>query len=276
MTPRGWRDGVKTRHFTKTLPPPTRRRPQADDTVIDIRAGAEALADDTVVEIPAEARAHQQARQLREMASRLTQAEQRERRRLAHLLHDHFQQLLVAARMKIGLLRYETEETGILDPLQQIDHLLVQAIDEARSLTLELSPPVLHDAGLAAALHWLAAQMKRKHGLTVEVDADPDSEPAESDTRAFLFRTVQELLLNVVKHAHTSGAKVVLAMSEPRLLRIVVSDAGAGFDMLRKTSRNAHGFGLWSIRQYLECLGGRLEVVSVPGKGTRVTLLVPQ
>ena len=141
------------------------------------------------------------------MAIELTQAEQRERRRLAQVLHDHLQQLLVAARMKVGLLRRRVPDDQLGQTIGQLDDLLNETINESRSLATQLCPPVLYEYGLAAALEWLGRQTHEKYALVVEVEADPAAEPAEETTRAFLFQAVGELLLNAAKHAQGAASQ---------------------------------------------------------------------
>src|SRR5699024_2742125 len=137
------------------------------------------------------------AAQLRALTSELTQAEQRERRRLAQVLHDHLQQMLVAGKLQLGTMinTVEDEQTG--KALQRVNALLDQSIQESPSLTLELSPPVLYEAGLAAALEWLGRWMEEQHGLAVHLRAAADADPAADDLRVLLFQAARELLFNV-------------------------------------------------------------------------------
>lgn len=221
--------------------------------------------------------ARQLAGRLRAMASELTQAEQRERQRLATILHDHIQQLLVAARMQIGVLQDQRISEATRRIAHRVDEIVLEALDASRSLTMELSPPVLRDAGLAAALDWLARRKLEEHRLTVEVQTDNQAEPADEDVRLFLFTAVRELLLNVVKHAGTDRARVHMALANADEVTLTVEDAGRGFDPATMKSHvpPTGGFGLFSIQQRLETLGGRLEVQSAPGQGTRITLFAP-
>jgi GAF domain-containing protein len=160
----------------------------------------------------------QRAEQLRALALELTQAEQRERRRLAQVLHDHLQQLLVAARMKVGLLRRRVQDDQLGATIGQLDDLLNETIKESRSLAVQLFPPVLYTEGLAAGLQWLAHRTREKFDLAIEVQADPAAEPAEETTRAFLFQAVGELLLNAAKHARARRVQV-------RMNRVVVQSS---------------------------------------------------
>jgi CheY-like chemotaxis protein len=159
----------------------------------------------------------------------------------------------------------------------EVDDLIDQCISESRSLTVELSPPVLYDGGLAAGLNWLGRRVEEKHGLTVEVVAEPAANPADMDLSVFLFQAVRELLFNVVKHARAAWARVSMLPAKDGELRIEVRDDGEGCDPQRLAGHagNGGGFGLFSIRERLELLGGQLEIVAESGEGTRVAIVIP-
>jgi len=219
--------------------------------------------------------AEQRAAQLRALASQLTRAEEQERRRLSQILHDHLQQLLVGARIHLGLVRRHIGDERLREAVAEIDDLLEQAIGESRSLTVELSPPILYDAGLAAALAWLGQQTQEKHALEVEVRCGPEPEPIEPTSRALLYQAVRELLFNAVKHACAHRAEVTMAWNQGRL-QIEVCDDGVGFDPARLEVREGNGgFGLFSVRERLEVMGGRLEIDAAPGRGSRFVLDIP-
>jgi len=217
------------------------------------------------------------AAQLRSLTAELTQAEQRERQRLAHVLHDHHQQLLFGAKMQAGLLKRGIPPNDeSLRAFQNLDEALNQAIAASKSLTMELYPPVLYDEHLAQVLEWLAQRMRQQHGLNVEVKADPGPIPMAQELRVALFQAVRELLFNVVKHAGADRATLRMSRVGSDRVRIIVSDEGAGFDPARcQGDASDSGFGLFNISERLELLGGSLAVESAPGRGTRVTLLVP-
>lgn len=218
------------------------------------------------------------ARQLQTLASQLTLAEQRERRRLAQVLHDHLQQLLYAARLSVGTLRRRTRDAELQGTIQQVDDVLNQCIMESRSLTVEISPPILYDVGLAAALEWLARHVQQTYGLAVAVEADPAAEPETEDMRVLLFQSVRELLFNVVKHAGVRRAEVTMLASSTQEVQITVTDEGAGFDPgeSRIGQWAGTGFGLFSIRERLELMGGTLTLDATPGQGTQVTISAPR
>jgi PAS domain S-box-containing protein len=224
------------------------------------------------------AEVQQQADHLRILASELTQTEQRERRRLSQILHDHLQQLLVAAKIQTEFLAGADEDAlGIEKRAKRTLRFLTEAIDVSRSLSVELSPPVLHDAGFCAALDWLSRRLKERYGLRVRMDLQEEAEPESEVLRVMLFEATRELLLNVVKHAGVSEAGVRVSLSEDGEIEVAISDAGSGFDPRLVQSKGVlGGFGLFSIRQRLEVAGGRCEIESAPGQGTRIRLRVPR
>ncbi len=217
--------------------------------------------------------AERRAAKLRELASALTVAEQKERRRLAQILHDHLQQMLVAAKISLARVSHEAKGRNIETHVQQVQELLDESIAASRSFTVELSPPVLHDAGFGPAMEWLARWMEEKHELLVEVDTGEETMLLTDDVKIFLFQAVREVLFNVVKHAETNRASVRLMAKKDRIV-IMVEDRGRGFD-LESLERGEGGFGLFNIRERLEMLGGRLQIESAVGKGSRFTLEAP-
>ncbi len=221
--------------------------------------------------------AERRAEQLNAMAVELIQAEQKERQRLARILHDHLQQLLVGAKFSASAIRAKTSAKDIQYEAAQLTDTLDEAIGVSRSLSADLSPPILHEKGLKAGLEWLGRQMRQKHGLTVEVEADSAAEPTAEQVRLFLFDAVRELLLNVVKYANVDRAQVRTRTLKSGEIEITVADAGIGFDpsQLGIPDSATGGFGLFGIRERLSYLGGRMEIDAAPGKGSRFTLRAP-
>jgi PAS domain S-box-containing protein len=219
--------------------------------------------------------AEERAAQLRIMSLELTQAEQRERRRLAGLLHDNLQQLLAAARMYAGMARSQTDG-DCREAVSEAERLITEAIAQSRSLTLELSPPILYEAGLVAALEWLARWSREKYGLDVAVSADPRVDEVAEPVKVLLFQAVRELLFNIVKHAGVRAAEINASPARAGHVRIEVIDAGVGFEDSRdKPAAAMTGFGLFSIRQRIGLLGGTFAVESAPGRGARVSIVCP-
>ena len=222
-----------------------------------------------------ERRVIERTAQLREMAALLTRAEEEERRRLAEALHDHLQQLLVAARIRVAQAVQNTQDDGLRRMLKQIDDLLNESIGESRSLSAELSSPVLYEQGLTAGLEWLAQWMHEKHGLRMELRSEGPLEQIPNEVKGFAYRAVRELLFNVVKHAGVCQASVEVT-GDSKQIRVVVSDRGRGYDPeVEEKGSSKTGLGLLSIRERLTYMGGRMEIQSAPGKGTRTAMEFP-
>jgi PAS domain S-box-containing protein len=215
--------------------------------------------------------------QLRHMAERLARVEEREREQLASYLHDAIGQTLALTRIKLGALRKTLEQTDYHQPVEQIRELVEQSIQATRSLTFELSPPVLHDLGLEAAVEWLAEDIEQRHSLEVSLETLGPPRKLDGDARTTLFGVVRELLINVVKHARADTATVRLDRSGQRL-RIQVTDDGVGFDTEAagpSPGVDSGGFGLFSLTERMRSLGGTFYVESRPGCGTTATVELP-
>jgi PAS domain S-box-containing protein len=213
-------------------------------------------------------------RQLQKLTLELSQTEDRERKRMAEILHDDLQQLLAAAKFHLELMRNRARhDPSVLATATQIDHMLMEAIQKSRSLSHELSPAVMHHADFVETLRWLANQVQAKHGLVVHVHAHGEVRSQSDALRGFLYKTVQELLFNIVKHARVDEASVGVR-PYGHCICLTVSDRGRGFDP--QSLRDAAGFGLMNIRERVELLGGRMKIRSAVGKGSTFFVVVPR
>ena len=215
-------------------------------------------------------------RQLRTLASELLFTEERERRRLATDLHDSIGQALAISKLKLDALKTALRSSPLAVDLEEICGLLDGTIQQTRSLTFELSPPVLYELGLVPALESLVEQIERRYNLRIHFVEDSRPKPVSEDLAVLLFRAVQELLVNVVKHANAHKARVTIVRDGDRI-RIRVEDNGSGFDPAEVDAHEdrARRFGLFSIKERLHHLGGHVEIESSPGKGTQVSLTAP-
>ena len=212
--------------------------------------------------------------QLRSVASELSLTEERERRRLATDLHDHVGQILALAQIKLGAIRQSASSSHLADPMDEVRRLIEQTIQYTRSLTFELSPPILYDLGFEAAVEWLAELIHGQQGITVKVQADRSAKPINDEIRVILFQTVREILANIVNHASAQHIQIFITR-EDAALQVKIEDDGLGMGISADAANGPSGFGFFSIGERLKYMGGRLEVVSEPGWGTRVTLQVP-
>jgi signal transduction histidine kinase len=249
---------------------------QVRDRTADLERMNQTLRDEISERLRAgEAIRHSQA-QLRRLATELTLAEERERRAIASDLHDHIGQALAVIRARLRQMQSNAMFSGMEKDIEDTLTLLDQTIQSTRTLTFEISPPVLYDLGLEPALQWLCRQFQKKHGLRAEMTSEGSGPLVPDNIQITVFRSVQELLLNAAKHARASSVRVHLARL-PAALRVEVRDDGEGFDVSREgASMDDHGgFGLFSIRERLRVLGGALGVSSSPGRGAAFTLDVP-
>lgn len=212
---------------------------------------------------------------LRALATQLTRAEQIERRRLATDLHDYLAQMLVVCRMQVSRAAKLAEEERQAKILKTLDSYLDKSLTYTRTLVSELSPTVLYEAGIVAALQWLAEQME-EHGLKVEVQDGGEVDLPEEQA-ILIYQSVRELLFNIVKHARVGQARMEIHTDLPDRFRVTVVDEGAGFNPkeLDGSGAGSGQFGLFNVQERLEALGGSLELRSSPGRGTRVTISLP-
>ncbi|MFH0975817.1 MAG: PAS domain S-box protein [Spirochaetota bacterium] len=227
--------------------------------------------EDRVAERTAEA--ERRALQLRQLAAELTLAEQRERQRISLVLHDGLQQILVAAKFKMALFGKISDIAGLTRDLAE---LIDDGIETSRSLTAELSPPILQQGGLVPALEWLSRWMQDKHGLAVRLVSQSEIQHAPEEVLILLFQSIRELLFNAAKHAGVRTARVEVSQENGRIIVDVV-DEGAGFDpgQLNGKGGKSGGLGLFSIQERLSYLGGSMEIDSAPGHGSRFRLITP-
>ncbi|GKS58042.1 hypothetical protein YTPLAS18_15690 [Nitrospira sp.] len=221
--------------------------------------------------------------QLRALAAELNLAEQRERKRLATELHDHLAQMLVLCRLRLGqnkrLTGPDADPRGLI---RQTEEALDQALAYTRTLVAELSPPVLYEFGLMAALRWLAERMQRD-GFEVTLQERGQAGEAPPEEQAvLLFQSVRELLMNAQKHAGCDRALVALS-HHPGEIGLTIRDEGCGFDVSaanvaqgEESSRvSTVGFGLFSIRERMRAMGGTFDIESTVGGGTTARLVLP-
>jgi signal transduction histidine kinase len=221
-----------------------------------------------------------------------------ERQRLARELHDSVTQHIFSAMLIAQTLEaaYRRDPAEGQQRVEQLLGLCQSTLGEMRALLVELRPAEeeletperppqaaverLRRYGLPGALHLLAADFERD-GLAVELAAQLDGATAGlpmGEAAEAIYRITQEALNNIVKHAHATVVKIDLAVGQEgsrQWAHLVVSDDGQGFDPLRGAAQKMGGFGLVSMRERAELLGGSLDVHSIPGQGTRVRAWLP-
>ncbi|SHO49579.1 Histidine kinase [Desulfopila aestuarii DSM 18488] len=208
-------------------------------------------------------------KKLQAISMELVTTEERERRAIATDLHDSVTQLLALSLSRIKSVQRRKPEMG---ELHDIRTHLEQALTDLRSLTFQISPPVLYDFGLEAALEWLVTDINIRHDMCL-VFSNLLSRPLAPDQQAkvTLYRVVRELVINVVKHVRTREGQIILR-EDGDLFVAEVADEGKGFDIAQVSG---NGFGLFSLKDRLLYLGGDLTIDTQPGEGTVVQIIIP-
>jgi PAS domain S-box-containing protein len=216
--------------------------------------------------------------QIRALAYDLTNAEQEERGRISQILHDDLQQRIFAIKMQVSTL-YEAYQNGGARAADvdfaQLQEWLDESISITRNLSIDLSPAILKGEGLSEALVWLAAQMKEKYGLEVSLQSNGITARYEDSLRILLFQAVREVLFNVVKHANTNTAAIVMERANGHT-RLTITDDGVGFDTAAALRGSKTTGGLVNLQHRLNLMGCKLRVKSGPdSKGTQVMIDIP-
>lgn len=214
--------------------------------------------------------------QMKKVSFELVWAEERERERIAGELHDRVGQSLLLAKMKLDELADKISSVSLRTSAEEACTLLEHSIKDIRSLTFKMRPPILDTAGIETALEWLCTSVSNDYDLKIEFENDNQPKSLPAELRYSLYQAVRELLLNVVKHARTGKAQLLLK-TEKRSLVVQVMDNGVGFNYPEAIMKlvNNGGYGLYNVKQRVEQMGGRFDVESARGKGTKVVLEVP-
>ena len=178
--------------------------------------------------------------------------------------------------MQIAALLHSECAEDFTTPLANLQELLDTAVANTRSITFELSPPVLYQVGLEAAIEWLGDQTQQRHGIMFHYERDRANKPLTENVRTVLFQAVRELFANIIKHSKAANVTVRMNVLED-YLQVMVEDDGVGFDPegVQWTAERASGYGLFNIKERLEYIGGSLRIDSAPGQGARFQLTVP-
>lgn len=214
-------------------------------------------------------------KQLKNLNVELTLVEEKERRRIAENLHDSLGQSLSLAYIKLTSIINEKFSPNVEKIINEISVLLKNAVDESRTLTYDLSPPILYELGLVPAFKWKLQEINEKHDIKTKFVSDNEDVYIRKEYNIFLFRIITELLNNVIKHSQASFVEIQVKKVNNNYY-ITVSDNGIGFETeLNINNKLNSGFGLFSITERLDGIKGSFEIDSVPGKGTKAVVIIP-
>ncbi|HKC17478.1 MAG TPA: PAS domain-containing protein, partial [Steroidobacteraceae bacterium] len=221
-----------------------------------------------------EQRVRERTEELSRLSRELALAEVRERQVIARDLHDGLGQELNAAVIKLDVLRAAKGGHPANPALDDLAKMLERVVRDMRSLTSQLSPPVLEQLGLVPALEWLAEKMQKNYQLKVHIDDDRVPKHLDGVSASILYRAVRELLINVARHAQVDAARVTARGSDGQVTLQIV-DHGTGFDPGGEPPRAPMGLGLAALRERITFLGGRFTLDTERGRGTVATIEVP-
>jgi two-component system sensor histidine kinase UhpB len=212
-------------------------------------------------------------KELRDVSRELARVEEAERRRFVQELHDTIGAALTALSINMTIMRNQLSQGSLVDMETRLDDsisLLDETTDATRNLMAELRPPVLDDYGLAAAIRWQADVFSERNDLNVTVNITALENRFEPEVEISLFRIVQSALTNISKHASASDVDILLS-ADAGAATLTISDNGVGFcpGSLAKQKANPT-WGLVSMRERAEAVGGSLTIHSAVGQGTQV------
>jgi len=214
-------------------------------------------------------------KKLKNLNMEITLVEEKERRRIAENLHDSLGQTLSLAFMKLSSVIHEEFPPRVSKVINETSDLLNNAISESRTLTYDLSPPILYELGLIPAFKWKLEQIQNKYGIETSIKGEEQKIDIKNEFNIFLYRVVVELLNNVIKHAQAKLIELEVR-KEKKFYYITVQDDGVGFKERPKAKATMKGgFGLMSITERLDNIKGRLEFESELGQGTKATVIIP-
>jgi signal transduction histidine kinase len=229
----------------------------------------------------------QAARRQREILStQLLNAQENERRKIATELHDNIGQVFTAVKTNLQAFQLAAAQPGRRPRLDESINAVSIALDQVRSLALELRPSVLDDFGLVAALNWYLERLAERSGLAAEFRADPPDVRLPATLETTIFRLAQAALTNAERHAKATRVRVLLTESNKspsgkveRCVEVVVRDNGKGFRVSSAIKRASQGksLGLLGMQERTRLAGGEIWIESKPGRGTevRARFLIP-
>jgi signal transduction histidine kinase len=198
-----------------------------------------------------------------------------ERRSVMQELHDGTVQDLAGVQIKLGAIQKIVSRYGLSGIVDEVRSDLNLTIQNIRSMIFENSPHLLSEKGLVGAIQWLAKKISDQHGICVEFSSDSHVELLDSHHQTFIFCTIRELLINIVKHAKAEQASISIKKNHSSFL-LMISDNGKGFktDAIGSFTKKRH-FGIYNIIERTKHYNGRIKIKSTPGKGTYTALELP-
>jgi len=215
-------------------------------------------------------------KKFRDLSAKMGRIEQQERQRIASGLHDGLAQDIALSKIKLQTVRQQIPDPAIKGQLGEIVGLMDISIQKLKSLVFELYPPILFELGLEAAVERFIENFQVKHNLNCKLIADRHGKPLSNHKAEILYNAIRELLMNVIKHACAQNVDISILRKNGNI-QITVKDDGVGFKVPTESPKlvEQSGFGLFSVKDRVEAVGGNLAISSVKSKGSRITLTAP-
>ena len=213
---------------------------------------------------------------LKKLTTEISLTEEKQRKEIAANIHDHLSQLLVISKMKLNDLHDEIVTENAQKEFKSVIQYIEEALDNSRKITYDLCPPVLYEMGLIETMYWLADKTQQEHHIKTSFITDLNKIKLSESKLILVFRVIQELVNNTVKHAQANNLKIEMKVND-ELLEIKVSDDGKGFNKneLPKAKVGEGGFGLFAVKERVQNLDGRISINSEKNTGTTIKISVP-
>jgi len=210
------------------------------------------------------------------LAKQVLNAQESERRSISRELHDEFGQELTSVQLGLQRITTLVNQQPVQTKLHEIMGTVEHVLEKMRDLSRGLRPTALDDFGLVPALEWLVEQHVKRGGLHVQIIADEPEARLPEEVETVCFRVTQEALTNVVRHGQATRVTIELHLYAERL-ELTIHDNGIGFDLTAAMNNATHGnsLGLLNMHERVELVGGRMQMTTAPGQGTRLHALIP-
>ena len=219
---------------------------------------------------------HEYQESLKQLTSELTLVEERQKKEIAENIHDHLSQSLVISKMKLHELEGNAELKKYLDEINFLQYHISEALDNSRKISNELSPPILYQLGIIDTMYWLVHKIKKQYNIQVDFSTNVESIELSNTELVFIYRSIQELITNIVKHAKATHIRIDFTLSSS-ILEMEISDNGKGFDTsnLKHKYFKSSGFGLFAVKERIQNLKGTFSIESSIKKGTKIFISIP-
>jgi PAS domain S-box-containing protein len=215
---------------------------------------------------------------LQNLTTEILLVEEKQKKEIASNIHDHLSQSLVISKMKLEDLKSKTDLHAYSNEIDFITQHINDAIQNSRKITNDLSPPVLYQLGIVDTMYWLSDKIEEDYNIKVQFTTNVKHIKLKDNKLIFIFRSIQEIITNTIKHAKASLITIEFKHSTTGL-KISILDNGIGFDVKilqkNKILQSDSGFGLFSVKERIQNINGSIDIISIPNDGTKINIFIP-